>query len=567
MRTSIKICMVLVIAILAYGCDLDRLPYNEITNEDVNESSAESMTLGTYAKMKEEYYYKSTHYTNEYGGDNISLSGTTSDSFYYLYRYQRLPDNHYLASVWSYTYQMIINVNTVIEMVEEGQSEDLDNLLGENYYLRGYLYFTLCNLFGRPYAQNPETNLGIPIKLTSNKAEYPPRATVKEVYDQVVKDLEKGASMMRSKTIEKNGVKIERENIYASKEVAYAMLSRVYLYMQNWAKSKEYADLVINSNFYTLLQGSAYQKYPTYVPEDNTETIFAIRMVKDTDYKKYNMNYYSVGSMYAKINEDGWGEMYPSASYLDLLHENETDLRQGFIVDQALSGNTMWLIYVLHDEVKNTYNYVTNTVVKQGADYVITESPGTYKSSTVQKETVGGKTRYYVERADKNTKHYVRIENQVDMRNGYPKRYIYKCSLQEGQAQLWSPVLIRLAEIYLNRAEANYHLENESAALADVNVIRSRAQIPLRVKSDLPADKTVLDWVLSERRLELAWEAHRKLDIFRNGLTLDRRYPGTHLSGAANTVFTTIAPTSNEIVEYIPQRELDAYPIDLVQNP
>ena len=556
MRTSIKICMILIIAVFAYGCDLDRMPYNEITNDNMNESSVETITLGTYAKMKEEYYYKSTHYVNEYGGDNVSLSGTTSDSFYYLYKYQRLVDNYYPARVWRFTYQMIVNVNTVIEMVDEGQSTELDNLLGENYYLRAHLYFTLCNLFGRPYVQSPETNLGIPIKLTSGD-EYPERATVKEVYDQVVKDLEKGASLMTS----------TKSNIYASKEVAYALLSRVYLYMENWEKAKEYADLVINSGRYQLLTGDTYQKYPRYVPESNTETIFAIRMVKDTDYKKYNMDYYSVGSMYAQINDEGWGEMYPSASYLDLLHENDTDLRQGFIVDVPKEDNSLWLIYVQGNEASKTYSYVTNTVVKQGNDYAITESPGTYKSSTVQKETVDGKTRYYVERADNNNKYYVRIEKAVDKRNGFPKRYIYKCSLQEDQSQLWSPVLIRLAEVYLNRAEANYHLGNESAALADVNVIRSRAQIPLRVQSDLPANKTVLDWVLSERRLELAWEGHRKLDIFRNGLTLDRKYPGTHLSGAANTVFTTIAPSSNEIVEYIPQQELDAYPIDLVQNP
>ena len=557
MRTSIKICMILVIAVFAYGCDLDRMPYNEITNDNMNESNVETITLGTYAKMKEEYYYKSTHYVNEYGGDNVSLSGTTSDSFYYLYKYQRLVDNYYPARVWRYTYQMIVNVNTVIEMVGEGQSTELDNLLGENYYLRGYLYFTLCNLFGRPYVQSPETNLGIPIKLTSNKDEYPERATVKEVYDQVIKDLEKGASLMTS----------TKSSIYASKEVAYAMLSRVYLYMENWEKAKEYADLVINSGRYQLLTGDTYQKYPRYVPESNTETIFAIRMVKDSDYEKYNMDYYSVGSIYAQINDEGWGEMYPSASYLDLLHENDTDLRQAFIVDQVVGDNSMWLIYVQGNETAKTYNYVTNTVVKQGNDYVITESPGTYKSSTVQTEIVNGKTRYYVERADNNVKYYVRIENAVNKRNGFPKRYIYKCSLQEEQAQLWSPVLIRLAEVYLNRAEANYHLGNESAALADVNVIRSRAQIPTRVISDLPANKTVLDWVLSERRLELAWEGHRKLDIFRNGLTLDRRYPGTHLSGAANTVFTTVDPSNNVIVEYIPQQELDAYPIDLVQNP
>lgn len=567
MKAKITFITILVITLISFSaCDLDRLPYDQISNEKIDEGSVETITLGTYAKMKEEYYYKSTHYINEYGGDNVSLSGTTIDNFYYMYRYQRLPNNYYPANVWKFSFQMIANINSAIEMINEGESVEMDHLLGENYFLRGYHLFTICNLFGRPYAQNPKENLGIPIKLTSDINDFPPRATVFEVYEQVVKDLEKAASLMKDKTDDPN-IGIEKSSIYASKQVAHAMLSRVYLYMEEWQKSKDYADLVINSGRYNLLTGNEYANYPTFTPENNKETIFAIRMVKDTDYKKYHMAAYSVGSMYAEINGDGWGEMYPSESYLKLLSENESDLRHKFIQNQTLSDNSLWMIYVLDNDEKKTYDYVTNKVVAQGNSYEIVESPGIYTSSTVQTENVDGKTKYYVVRSDNNKKYYVRIEKAIEKRNAFPKRFIMKCSLQEGQAQLWSPVLIRLAEVYLNRAEANYHLNKSADALADINVIRERAEIPLRNISDLPASKTVLDWVLEERRLELAWEGHRKLDIFRNGQTLDRRYPGTHLTGAANTVLTTIEPTEDIIVEYIPQDEMDAYPIELVQNP
>jgi hypothetical protein len=110
--------------------------------------------------------------------------------------------------------------------------------------------------------------------------------------------------------------------------------------------------------------------------------------------------------------------------------------------------------------------------------------------------------------------------------------------------------------MYLNRAEADVHLTG--GGTADVNVIRSRAGIPTL------ASVTLTD-ILDERRLELAWEAHRKYDVFRNGQILNRNYPGSHLNGAP--VYRTVEPSSLLIVELIPQRELDAYPVPLEQNP
>ncbi|GHT20246.1 membrane protein [Bacteroidia bacterium] len=526
-------------SILLTGCDLERLPYNEIPADKLDASNIENITRGSYAKLKEEYYYKTIHQIGEYGGDNISLSGTTSDLLYQTYTYRRSGTSLYTANLWQITYQTVVNVNSMIELIPEGESAEKDQLLGENYFLRGFLYFNLCNLFGRPYAQSPETNPGIPLKLTTDITDFPPRSSVKAVYTQIVNDMEKAVRLMT----------VSKSNIYASKEVACAYLSRVHLYMGDWQKAKDYADMVINSERYTLLQGSAYQHYTNPVPENNTETIFAIRMNKDVDFEKYHMDYYSIGALYASINDIGWGEMYPSYSYLQLLGRNPEDLRHAFIENQKPETPYKWLIYV-----NDVPMYVTREVTESGGTYTIAEKPEDFTDAVVQSDAGG----YFVVEKATSVKRYVNIEDAANKRNDYPKRFIYKCSLQEDQSHLYSPMMIRLAEMYLNRAEASFRLGETGSALSDVNVIRRRAGIQEQTS-------VTLDDILDERRLELAWEAHRKYDVFRTGQTLNRNYPGTHLSGSP--VHRTIEPTSLLIVELIPQREMDAYPVPLEQNP
>lgn len=179
----------------------------------------------------------------------------------------------------------------------------------------------------------------------------------------------------------------------------------------------------------------------------------------------------------------------------------------------------------------------------------------------VQTEVTPNKTNYYFVNSG-GSKTYVTLDYDMDKRNGYPKFYILKCSLQEGVPQLWSPVVVRLAEVYLNRAEAYAKKGNIGFALADVNVIRTRAGIP--VYTSVPAGMTLLDTVLQERRLELAFEAQRKYDVFRNKLNMNREYPGTHLNG--DNPFYIVPYTNNRIIEYIPEQQIQIQP-NLIQNP
>jgi hypothetical protein len=76
--------------------------------------------------------------------------------------------------------------------------------------------------------------------------------------------------------------------------------------------------------------------------------------------------------------------------------------------------------------------------------------------------------------------------------------------------------LIRLAEIYLIRAEANFELMDlglaavgESSPLADVNTIRQRALSPTFT------GPITRDQIRNERYLELCWEGHRLHDLKR----------------------------------------------------
>ncbi|PWD98883.1 RagB/SusD family nutrient uptake outer membrane protein [Marinilabilia rubra] len=553
---SLMTAMVLVLG----ACELDREPFDSVTSENIKGiAGLESATRGVYSYMKNEYFVKPYHYIPEFGGDNISLSGTTSDPLMTLYNYNRIVSGnwHLEIGLWPYTYQMVVTINRSLEMAEEGTSSEVDQVLGENYYLRGFLYFNLVQAFGRPYTQSPQTNLGVPLKLTSDENDFPPRATVAEVYEQVIEDLQKGASLMN----------VPKENIYATKEAAWALLSRVYLYMEDWEKAEAYSDSVINSNRFALLDNQQLGRYFTMVPEDNSETILAIRTLKDKDH----LGWWSVGSMYANVNGIGWGEMYASKPYRDLLGKHPEDARHAFVEPQYTEDNKMWFLFVedYDDDGITKYMFRNREVVNDNGQWLIVKEEGddeVISEDYVQEELNGeGETSYYI--TWRGEKEYVEIGRKMEMRQGYPKYYVLKCSGQEDQAHLWSPVISRLAEMYLNRAEARYHQGNEQGAIDDVNIIRRRAGIPEWTMAGLPDGKSVLDIVLEERRLELAFEGHRKNDIFRKGRTLDRRYPGTHDRGASNMVKMMVESTDPAVIQYIPQQEIDRYPSALQQNP
>lgn len=72
-------------------------------------------------------------------------------------------------------------------------------------------------------------------------------------------------------------------------------------------------------------------------------------------------------------------------------------------------------------------------------------------------------------------------------------------------------IWIRMAELYLNQAEAWYHAGDENKARTAVNKVRNRAGMPDIVSSG----EQLLEDIKHERRIELVFEEHRYYDVRR----------------------------------------------------
>lgn len=106
-------------------------------------------------------------------------------------------------------------------------------------------------------------------------------------------------------------------------------------------------------------------------------------------------------------------------------------------------------------------------------------------------------------------------------------------------------IFFRLAELYLNRAEANAKLGNIAAARADLKAIHTRAGLAAS-DIDVLADANVITAILKERRLELAFEGHNSFDYFRNGL------PMTRIAADYNGTSFTVQPDDPKVEFTLP---------------
>lgn len=550
------------------SCDLDREPFDSYTKDKIEqdkEASIEVLLNGCYAQLKG--WSDVMHRVGEYPGDNIMIRGTSTDAFYSFISYQHIPDNGRLSVFWNNSYKIISQSSDLMKMIAEGESAAMDQQLGEAYYLRGMIYFYLCRTYGRPYSQSPETNLGVPIvnglPADLNNLNLPDRSTVKDTYAQAISDLKKAEALMTT----------ERKAAYATKEAAQAMLSRVYLYMsgtyetpnQEYATlSIDYANKVIASGRYHLLSRDSFMKFNTYAPDadEQTETIFAVKQVA-SEFSGYD-HFYGIGGMYANIQGQGWGEMYASAKYLDLLRKSglKKDARWAFIDPQYTTddaGNKTEAFRFIYD-VYNTggiqtgYNYIQQPI-KRNPDnsFYITIGTTNY-NLTIVNVAENQYSIVYEGKTYTGEKDYMMLLNRV-----YPMYYITKCSLQNNDSHLHSPTISRLAEMYLNMAEAYVKKGDYNSALTNLNIIRERSIVGGGYTS-LNSTNAV-QRVDEERQLELAFEAHRGYDVYRNGQTMTRRYPGPHLP------MTDWPASSLRVVQYIPQSEINAYPGTLTQNP
>ncbi len=472
--------------------DLDVVPQDQLTTGSIGNSSdgIYNVANGNYALLKDgaefngivddnNAYLRQYFQMTDFASDDIVCGQKTEDPLYFSFTYTHSPNQSNSRFFWYISYKVINGANTVIQFLEDkaNLTEEETQILGENYFLRSFINFNLVRFYAKGYNQgDPSSNLGIILRRSTSESGEKARATVQETYEIIVQDALESIDLMNS----------PRGKGFASKEAAYALLSRVYLFMEDYDKCIEYSDKVIDSGKFSLETNESYPSYFANALNGN-ETIWAVAHSTSDSRGKFG----SIASMIYSDGNSGWGEEFASEGYRNLLSPN--DLRRTYI----------------------------DTVFKD--------------------------------------------DGNIQTKNGLPMYFIKKFSFQDGDPNLSSPVMFRLAEMYLNKAESYAHKNNMNEALNNVNEIRINRGLSDAQITSVPAGKSLLDVVLQERRLELAFEGHRYYDLIRNKRSIDRTYWGYHIKGltiGGIDLSTLPSGYDNLIIKWDDPRNLYFIPID-----
>ncbi len=176
---------------------------------------------------------------------------------------------------WTAMYKCINVANNILnssEKLPQNNQEEIagyNKVRGEAHFLRAFYYFWLTNAYGQPY--DPKTaseKMGVPLKTSSEVLDVKfQRNTVQECYDQIVEDL-----LAAEKELTAYGKK--QKSMYRADSIAaQLLLSRVYLYMQNWKQAEVYAQKVIK--YHPNLQ-NLNNDVSRHMLKSNPENIFSM---------------------------------------------------------------------------------------------------------------------------------------------------------------------------------------------------------------------------------------------------------------------------------------------------
>lgn len=146
------------------------------------------------------------------------------------------PSNGIVYNTWNSLYRLIYYANSTMEGLTRSNdvSNDVkDTIMGEAEFIRAFCYFHLVNLWG-----------DVPLILSTDYrvSMNAPRASVSDVYEQIVKDLKEAQSKLPQDYGHSGGERV-RVNRYA----ATAMLSRTYLHMGDWGNAETEATSIIHA--------------------------------------------------------------------------------------------------------------------------------------------------------------------------------------------------------------------------------------------------------------------------------------------------------------------------------
>lgn len=464
--------MLAVLLVTGTACSKKFLEFDPQQNTEVSKSIIDvpgmrAAVNGVYSILQgSNAYGRSIMLIPDLMSDNVQISVVNANRYQPEAQYNVSSNETFVNGLWNSLYAAVANANLIIQKgdtlsVPVADTAEKRRLLGHAYALRSLAYFNLVRFFSHPYNYTADaSHRGVPISLITgtekSSAVSLPRSSVKDTYDQIVKDLD---SALVKLTYDTSVTTRTRMTYYG----AQALLSRVYLYRGDYAKVIDLSTKIIDKKKYTLLPRSTF--VADFKKQNNGESILEIGNTPTDNLTTDALAYF--------YSQSGYGDAFATDT-MNKIYKS-TDIRKDFMTRRSRAGT-------------------------------------------------GG-------------------EPSVNIVTKYSNVTTYEENIK----------VLRLAEIYLNRAEAYANLNQEDLARSDLNVIIARADTDAssQVGAGVTGDDLKIA-ILNERRKEFAFEGHRLFDLTR----LKQSFIKTLIGGAQ----LIIAAPENRTILPIPQREMDANP-------
>ncbi len=195
---------------------------------------------------------------------------------------------------WNFGYEKILYANFVLEGVADIRETPInkvlrDEIIGAAHFFRGSTLFYLAQLFCKQYnATTAHTDLGLPLRTTSNINENYQRATLEETYDLIISDLEIAVALLPPAM---------SLNTRPYRAAALGVLANVYLQMGRYEAAQDCADRAIliapDVLDYNEIDTSLNMTFPIY-GRANQEIVFYSHIITPSVLANSRLNIDSV---------------------------------------------------------------------------------------------------------------------------------------------------------------------------------------------------------------------------------------------------------------------------------